>query len=95
MATPLPKKVQPAHEFVDEVSRYETAAETMAAYIGYLTNQIIREEDKEQPNSHRIRALREEKDIVVRERHEMTPETESLILKALYIYAPFIKALRS
>jgi len=75
------------------IVRLETATETMAAYIGYLNTERMKEEDQPKPNQAKINALKEQQLQVVRERKEITPDNEELIAKALYIYAPIMKAL--
>ena len=76
-----------------KIVRLETATETIMAYVGYLTNEILAEEDQEQPNSQRIRALRDQKQVLLSERKAIAPDDETLIAKALYVYAPIMKAL--
>jgi hypothetical protein len=75
-----------------QIVRLETATETMMAYIGYLNTQIHTEEDQPKPNQAKIKALTEQKNAVLDERHAITPDNEDLIARALYIYAPIMKA---
>ena len=98
MSTAVRKKKPPPrdpHETeTGQIVRLEVATETMAAYIGYLNTQRMKEEeDQPKPNQAKIKALREQQLHVVRERKEITPDNEELIAKALYIYAPIMKAL--
>lgn len=76
-------------------ARLETATETLAEYIGYLHGEIDAEQDKAEPNAERIEALEQQLDIVIGERRAITPDNLALINRALYIYAPFLKLLRS
>ncbi|UKB85835.1 hypothetical protein LF887_09495 [Chryseobacterium sp. MEBOG06] len=76
---------------IAETARLETATETLAEYIGYLTSEIFAEEDKAEPNTGRIEALEHEREIVVDERHAITPDNIALINRALYVYAPRLK----
>jgi hypothetical protein len=76
-----------------KIVRLETATETMMAYIGYLNTQIHKEEDQVNPNQARIKALQDQKNAVLKERHAITPDDQELIAKALYIYAPIMKAI--
>lgn len=78
-----------------EIVRLETATETMMAYIGYLNTQIHNEEDQDKPNQAKINVLRKQKSIVLEERHSITPDSQELIAKALYVYAPIMKAIYS
>jgi hypothetical protein len=79
---------------IAETARLETATETLAAYIGYLTNQILAEQDMAKPNAERIKALEHECDFVVSERRAITPDNYDLINRAIYIYAPHLKLMR-
>lgn len=79
---------------IAETARLETATETLAAYIGYLTIQILDEQDKPKPNVGRINALQHECDSVVSERRAITPDNYDLINRAIYIYAPHLKLMR-
>lgn len=76
-------------------ARLETATETLAEYIGYLHSEIDAEQDKAEPNAGRVEALEQQLEIVVGERRAITPDNLALINRALYIYAPFLKLLRS
>ena len=76
-----------------KIVRLETATETMMAYVGYLTTEILKEEEQEKPNQAKVQALREQRDMVAKERHAIMPDDEKLIAKAIYIYAPIMKAL--
>lgn len=75
------------------IVRLETATETMMAYIGYLNAQIHAEEDQVCPSQAKIQALRDQKNMVLEERHAITADDHRLIAKALYIYAPIMKAI--
>jgi len=88
-----PTPADPQDTVTAEIVRLETATETMAAYIGYLTNQILDEEDQPKPNAAKIKALQAQLDTVVDEKHAITSDSHDLIAKALYIYAPIMKAL--
>lgn len=78
----------------EKIVELETATETMAAYIGYLTTQIHKEEDNPMPDQARITALRAQKNVILDER-EILVDREDLIAKAIYIYGPIMKALYS
>lgn len=75
------------------IVRLETATETMMAYIGYLNTEIVNEEDRPKPNLLKIQALQEQKDAVWAERRAILPDDEKLIARAIYVYAPIMKAL--
>lgn len=97
--TALPKgsSDQPVgHELDNEIvntARFETATETLMSYVGYLTTKIHEEEALSSPNTAKIEALREEKQEVLSERRSIRPDNEKLIAKAIYVYAPIMKAL--
>ncbi|AIV49824.1 MULTISPECIES: hypothetical protein [pseudomallei group] len=76
-------------------ARLETATETLAEYIGYLNGEIDAEQDKAEPDAERVEALEQQLDIVIGERRAISPDNLALINRALYIYAPFLKLLRS
>lgn len=76
-----------------ETARFETAIETMMEYVGYLTNQVIEEENSPNPNQAKIEALREQKQALMAERKALYFGNEKLIAKAIYVYAPIMKAL--
>lgn len=63
------------------------------AYIGYLNTEIMKEEDEPKPNQAKLKALRIQKNAVLDERQAITPVNEDLISKAVYVYAPIMKAL--
>ena len=88
-----PSPSDPQDTVTAQIVRLETATETMAAYIGYLSNQIIEEEDQPSPNQLKIKALQAQLDTVVDEKHAITSDNTDLIAKALYVYAPIMKAL--
>jgi len=77
----------------DEIIRLEVATETMMAYIGYLNTKIMAEEEQPKPNRAKITALQEQMDTVSKERKAITPSNEKLIARAIYVYAPIMKAL--
>lgn len=97
MSTAVRKQKQspadPNDTVTAQIVRLETATETMAAYIGYLNNQIMKEEDQPSPNLLKIKALEAQLETVADEQHAITSDDEELIAKALYIYAPIMKAL--
>src|SRR5471030_488364 len=74
------------------IVRLETATETMMSYIGHLTTEIMKEEDQPKPNRAKIEALRTQKDMILDERRAITPDNEKLIARAIYVYAPIMKA---
>lgn len=84
--------VEPETETM-KIARLETATETMMAYVGYLTTQILKEERQPTPNQLKIDALREQKQVVLSERKAIKPDDDKLIAKAIYVYAPIMKAL--
>jgi hypothetical protein len=73
-------------------ARLEAAAETLAEYIGFLHAQICVEEDQPAPDQAGIAALEAHRQEVVHERKAFTP---AIADKALYVYAPALKALRT
>lgn len=89
--TPDPRQ-EPEKTEGQKIAELESATETMAAYVGYLTTQIHNEEDKPKPDETRIKALRAQKNAILDERKAMTPDNEDLIAKARYIYGPIMKA---
>lgn len=76
-------------------ARIETATETLAGYIGYLRTQIRIEEEKPEPNASRIAALEHQVGILLDERKAFDPDDEAMIDRAIYVYAPFLKAVYS
>ena len=76
---------------IAETARLENATETLAEYVGYLTNEILSEEHKPIPNIGRIKALTHECDLVFKERRAITPDNIDLINRAIYVYAPHLK----
>lgn len=90
--TPDPRQ-EPEKTEGQKIADLETATETMAAYIGYLSTQIINEEDQERPNQEKLKALEAQKDQVLKERREMRPDNYELIARAIYVYGPIMKAL--
>jgi hypothetical protein len=78
-----------------EIVRLETATETMMAYIGHLNTEIMKEEDQPKPNKVKIEALEAQKNVVLDERRAITSDNHKLIAKAIYVYAPIMKAFYS
>jgi hypothetical protein len=101
MTTALPKSnpdqpIEPEFETETmKIATYETATETISAYLGYLNTQIFYEEKQPHPNQLKIRALEEQIKAVAKERKAILPDDEMLIAKSLYIYAPIMKALHA
>ncbi len=99
MNTALPKEdnysIDPHETLTGKIVQLETATETMMAYIGYLSTQILNEEVQPVPNQNRIKALEEQMRTISKERREIMPDNGRLIAKALYVYAPIMKALYS
>lgn len=97
MSTALPKQEpvlpDPYDTETAEIVRLETATETMMAYIGYLNTEIMKEEEKAKPNLLKIEAMQEQMDAVSKERKAITPSNKKLIARAIYVYAPIMKAL--
>lgn len=87
--------IDPMQTETARIVQLETATETMMAYIGYLNTEISNEEEAEKPNMARLTALQTEMDAVTKERNAVTPSNQMLIDKALYVYAPIMKALDS
>ena len=77
-----------------QIVRLELATETMMEYIGYLNTEIMKEEDQPKPNQAKIQALEEQMQAVSKERKAIASD-ERLITKALYVYAPIVKALNA
>jgi len=75
-----------------QIVRLEVATETMMSYIGYLNTEIMKEEDQPKPNQARIDALEKQMQTVSSERRAIASD-EKLIDKAIYVYAPIMKAL--
>jgi hypothetical protein len=88
-----PSLPDPHDTLTGQIVRLETATETMMSYIGYLNTEIMKEEDRTNPNQAKIKALRSQKNVVLDERRAITPDNEELIAKAIYVYAPIMKAL--
>lgn len=76
-----------------EIAELETAIETMAAYVGYLNTLVMQEKREEFPNTAKIDAMKEQMRIVLNERNQMHPDNHKLISRALYVYAPIMKAI--
>lgn len=96
MSATVRKQLQPQdpHETeTGKIVRLETATETMMAYIGYLNTQILNEEDQPHPNETKLKALELQKNVLLDERKAIMPDSEELIAKAIYVYAPIMKAL--
>jgi len=97
MSTALRKEEQELPDYRDtlthKIVQLETATETMMAYVGYLNTEIMKEQEQQKPNQARIDALEEQMQTVLKERHAILPEDEKLIAKAIYVYAPIMKAL--
>lgn len=85
--------IDPQETLTGKIVQLETATETMMAYIGYLNTQISQEEAKQTPNQNRIKALDEQMQQISKERREITSENARLIARALYVYAPIMKAI--
>lgn len=97
MSTVLRKEEQDLPDYRDtlthQIVQLETATETMMAYVGYLNTEIMKEQEQKKPNQARIDALEEQMQTVLKERHAILPEDKKLIAKAIYVYAPIMKAL--
>lgn len=78
---------------IAETARLEAATETLAEYIGYLNGEIDAELESVNPNRERVSALEHELGIVLGERRSVTPDAHAIISRALYIYAPRLKAM--
>ena len=89
----LPDRPEQTKTETQKITELETATETIAAYIGYLTTQMHIEEDKPTPDELKIRALKAQKNALLDERKSITPDNEEMIAKALYVYGPIVKAL--
>ncbi|MFA7337349.1 MAG: hypothetical protein WC028_11235 [Candidatus Obscuribacterales bacterium] len=96
MSTALQKQdpifPDPHETETSKIVMLETATETMMAYIGYLNTEIHKEEDQPTPNQSKIQALQVQKNVVLDERHAITADSQDLIDKAVYVYAPILKA---
>lgn len=75
-------------------ARLETAAETLAEYIGYLSTEIDAETGSQEPNDMRVRALQQQLEQVLAERRALAPERNDLIARAIYIYGPLLAGMR-
>ncbi len=89
------KTANPALSPTARNARIETATETLAGYIGYLSTQIRIEKEKPEPNAGRVAALERQRDVVLRERKAFDPDDDAMIDRAIYVYAPFLKAVFS
>lgn len=78
---------------LERLDRYEGACNVMATYIGLLRTERLDERKKETPDHDKIQALKKQMDTIIDERHAMLPNSEELIAKALYVYAPIVKAM--
>ncbi|MCC7528812.1 MAG: hypothetical protein IT342_09835 [Candidatus Melainabacteria bacterium] len=76
-----------------KIVQYEVATETMMAYVGHLNTEVMKEQEQPKPNQSKIDALEEQLQIVLNERHAILPDNERLIARAIYVYAPIMKAL--
>lgn len=75
-------------------TRLETAVEIMAEFAGYLNVQIMAEEDKgDNSEPRKISALQAELMAISAERDQLS-KSEALLNKALYVYAPLLRAVR-
>ena len=83
---------EPHETETSKIVMLETATETMMAYIGYLNTEIMKEEDRSKPNQTKMQALQKQKEAVLDERHAITADNHDLIAKAVYVYAPIMKA---
>lgn len=70
---------------------FEVAIETLAAYLGYIDRSLREESQKERPDELKLLALKTQRDVVVYERKQITPQRLDLIGKSVYVYAPFVK----
>lgn len=60
-------------------ARIETATETLAGYIGYLSTQIRIEKQETDPNAGRIAALERQVGMLLDERKAFHPDDEEMI----------------
>lgn len=89
---PGPESSQPDHRDTATAVEIERATETMMAYVGHLNTEIMKEEALENPNKEKIDAMQLQLDLVFKERKAIITDRK-LVSKALYVYAPIMKAL--
>lgn len=64
----------------------------MMHYIGFLSNEIMDEEQQEKPNQGKLDALDKQIKMVYKERESIRSDNYEMINRALYVYAPIVKA---
>jgi hypothetical protein len=79
---------------IADTARLETATETLAELIGFFNAEMMAELGQTGPSHDRVRALRQYIELLVDERKAITPDTKTIINRALYVYAPLLKAMR-
>ena len=72
----------------------EIAMETIAEYIGLFNMWITHEEAEEYPNQAKIDMMEAEIASALQERKSLDPDNPQTLHKALYVYAPLLKATR-
>lgn len=72
----------------------EIAMETLAEYKAFFFKRLLEEEEKDSPDGVKIAVLKEEIRKVREERKALNPGDVSTLYRALYIYAPLLKAVR-
>lgn len=70
----------------------DVVMEIFAGYDGYLTNEIVNEESKDQPDKLKLITLENEQRRLREERSGILNQDCVSIGRAYYIYAPFLKA---
>lgn len=87
-----PKSAQPDYRNNGTAVEIERATETMMAYVGYLNTEIMAEEALDKPNQEKIEAMQLQLETVLKERKIIITDRK-LVTKALFVYAPIVKAL--
>lgn len=78
---------------IETNARLETATETLAEVIGCLSACIGAEEELPAPDLAKLTALRAYQQDVLRERKAIAPGNTAIIDRAIYVYAPWLKAM--
>jgi hypothetical protein len=74
---------------------FDKAKETMRICLVHLDARLMNEESSAEPIAAKLKALRTQIEIIKEERDNLSPDDHDLISKALYIYAPIMRAIYS
>ncbi len=61
--------------------------------IGLLRTERLNEQKKSSPNQEKIQTLKKQQNAIIDERDTMLLDNDELIDKAIYVYAPTVKAI--